>query len=696
MSAAESGGARTRRSDGARRMRRSFALVGVAVLLVLQAVGSARAASSNTRRALDSARPAAAPWRAVPETGRAGPAIAVRSWQLHSSQRDPIRLARRTAVLRRPQLSRLRRASCMRAEGKVAQAASGCARYTLYFSPRGGGLAAIRPGWHVIAGSSALLPHGLLMSVTDVRRTTHGGLVVDGKPAMINQAIRGRWRASVPIAATPALLGRARVVRGVRISLRPFPAQRALLGRRHARGHRRHAHVADSPVLGFVPQGFYLQLNNVDLGPVPPGTGSRLHLFLTGYATIKLRADFGTDPSGCPHDSCPGTVWHLEPGFSIELQKAQLALGFDDQKITSTWNPSPDQLAQLKSALQSGQSGSLISLTWGTLPLDPIEFVLPIGPVPVPVVVTQDVKLTSDIKLRALFGIQASLDVGFNVGAGLAWVPGTGPFDPGHPEAIGYVDHQLAWNSSNSQSGSLLQTVLAKLGGDPKATTWLLGAALKVVFLNLHYQLQLYGLVGADLELHLPYVNFQATWNINQCSLTTAVTAGVEGELKALFTLPDNQTELDTPLQIGAAWQLFRNTFPAPGVGCSSSSATTPSPNPPPSSSSPHPPTPPPAPPSPAPSPGAKFFVYHIVGSCSGSVCGVNERTGPGYAYPILGTKPEGAEVDIVCQTRGDRVYGTIGGSSSVWDRLTNSYYVSDLFVSTPQVDQFSPPIPNC
>jgi uncharacterized protein YraI len=89
--------------------------------------------------------------------------------------------------------------------------------------------------------------------------------------------------------------------------------------------------------------------------------------------------------------------------------------------------------------------------------------------------------------------------------------------------------------------------------------------------------------------------------------------------------------------------------------------------------------------------------VYHVHGSCAGSVCGIHERTGPGLAYPIVGSKGEGSEVDIVCQTSGDLVTGTIGGSSAIWDRLTDGYYVADLFVDTPGVGVFSdPPIPHC
>jgi hypothetical protein len=243
---------------------------------------------------------------------------------------------------------------------------------------------------------------------------------------------------------------------------------------------------------------------------------------------------------------------------------------------------------------------------------------------------------------------------------------------------------------------------LNKLGGDPKVTTWL-GGELKFIALDIHYQPEMYGLVGADLELHLGYVKAQAKWNINQCNISGTVTVGIEGELKALVTLGPTQQTIDTPLQIGYAWPVFNGQIPFIGVGCpppgsatpgAGSPAPVPAPPAPSPSPSPSPGTPPPPPPPPAPQ---GYFVYHVHGSCAGSVCGIHERTGPGLAYPIVGSKGEGSEVDIVCQTSGDLVTGTIGGSSAIWDRLTDGYYVADLFVDTPGVGVFSdPPIPHC
>jgi hypothetical protein len=624
---------------------------------------------------------------AVAQPGHAREAVQVVSPRLRSSGQDPIRLARDTVVLRTSQLSALRRATCVSAGGAKGSApTSACTRYWLSFSPPRGRLSAVRPGWHLVAGVSPALPGGLLMTITAVRRSGHRELMIVGRAARLDEAIQGTWNASVPIRATRALLAHAHLRRGVRFSLAPFPAQRELLRRRRA-GHGRRARAADSPLIGIQPGGFYARLNNLDLTPF---AGAGPHLYLTAYATISPRLSVGTDPAGCPQNSCPGTAWHAEAGFGIELQKAQLALGFADQKIGVTWNPTSQELETLKSTLRSGP---LVSITWGTLPFDPIEFVLPIGPVPVPVVITQDVKLTTDVKLRALFGIQANVNFGFNVGAGIAWVSGGGPFDAGHLEGIGYREGRASWGGNVSESASLLTKILAKLGGDPSESTWLVGAALKLIPLNIHYQLALYGVVGADFELHLPYINFQATWNINQCNVTFVGTGGIEGGLKALVRFP-TEKEYKTPLELGYAEQWFKDTLPAPGVGCPSPPSSKSGPTTAPATNSPG--TSPPNT-SPPPQHGPGYYVYHVHGSCSGSVCGINERTGPGFGYSVVGGKAEGAEVDIVCQTTGDVVNGTIGGSSDIWDRLTDGNYVADLFVDTPGVGVFSdPPIPHC
>jgi hypothetical protein len=110
----------------------------------------------------------------------------------------------------------------------------------------------------------------------------------------------------------------------------------------------------------------------------------------------------------------------------------------------------------------------------------------------------------------------------------------------------------------------------------------------------------------------------------------------------------------------------------------------------------PTPPTPPPAPPSLPPPP--PYYVYQVYGTCADGGCGLHERTGPGYSsFPSVGMLYDGEAVDIVCQTTGELLTPNHGTASTVWDRLTNGFYVTDVYVDTPGVGgAFSPPIPTC
>ncbi|HKF89478.1 MAG TPA: glycoside hydrolase domain-containing protein, partial [Propionibacteriaceae bacterium] len=69
----------------------------------------------------------------------------------------------------------------------------------------------------------------------------------------------------------------------------------------------------------------------------------------------------------------------------------------------------------------------------------------------------------------------------------------------------------------------------------------------------------------------------------------------------------------------------------------------------------------------------------------------LNERTGPGSGYSVARTLPSGALAWIYCQRSGSAVNGT-----SVWDRLQDTYYVSDYYVATPSKTSYSAPIPRC
>lgn len=149
-----------------------------------------------------------------------------------------------------------------------------------------------------------------------------------------------------------------------------------------------------------------------------------------------------------------------------------------------------------------------------------------------------------------------------------------------------------------------------------------------------------------------------------------------------------------------------RLVHPYPGVGFiyGGPAGNGPAPPPPPVTQSP-PPPPTAAPTNPAtptpttPTPTAPtLYVHHVYGTCADGACGINERSGPGYSsYAIVGTLGEGAEVDIACQTNGELVTPNHGTASTVWDRLTNGTYVTDVYIDTSGVGgSFSPPIPQC
>ncbi len=107
-------------------------------------------------------------------------------------------------------------------------------------------------------------------------------------------------------------------------------------------------------------------------------------------------------------------------------------------------------------------------------------------------------------------------------------------------------------------------------------------------------------------------------------------------------------------------------------------------------------PTPKP-PPTPTPPPPA-FYVHHVYGTCADGACGLHERSGPGYSnYPSIRALYYGNEVEIVCQTHGQLVTPNHGYASTVWDKLTDGGYVTDVYIDTTGTGgNFSPPIPQC
>src|SRR5262249_23947955 len=69
----------------------------------------------------------------------------------------------------------------------------------------------------------------------------------------------------------------------------------------------------------------------------------------------------------------------------------------------------------------------------------------------------------------------------------------------------------------------------------------------------------------------------------------------------------------------------------------------------------------------------------------------LNARTGPAGSHPLAGTFPARSGLAVSCQAPAAMV-----GTTSLWDKLTNSWYVSDFYVSTPSKTGYSAPLPRC
>jgi Domain of unknown function (DUF1906) len=62
-------------------------------------------------------------------------------------------------------------------------------------------------------------------------------------------------------------------------------------------------------------------------------------------------------------------------------------------------------------------------------------------------------------------------------------------------------------------------------------------------------------------------------------------------------------------------------------------------------------------------------------------------RSGPGRSYPAVKAYPAGAGVAVVCQAPG---------AGTVWDKLTDGSYVTDVRVDTPSGTGYSAPVTRC
>lgn len=73
------------------------------------------------------------------------------------------------------------------------------------------------------------------------------------------------------------------------------------------------------------------------------------------------------------------------------------------------------------------------------------------------------------------------------------------------------------------------------------------------------------------------------------------------------------------------------------------------------------------------------------------TLANVTIQAAPTTASAIVGSLPNGTPVNITCQTKGSSVNG-----SPIWDQLNPGQYIADWYVSTPEVGQFTPGIPQC
>jgi len=65
-------------------------------------------------------------------------------------------------------------------------------------------------------------------------------------------------------------------------------------------------------------------------------------------------------------------------------------------------------------------------------------------------------------------------------------------------------------------------------------------------------------------------------------------------------------------------------------------------------------------------------------------------RSGPSTGDSAVGSLADGSAVTISCQTDGESVTGTYG-TTSTWDKVTSSGYVSDAYVYTGSDGRVAP-----
>lgn len=91
------------------------------------------------------------------------------------------------------------------------------------------------------------------------------------------------------------------------------------------------------------------------------------------------------------------------------------------------------------------------------------------------------------------------------------------------------------------------------------------------------------------------------------------------------------------------------------------------------------------------------LYGYRVSGTCAAGTCGLAEWSGPGTSsFRRVGAAYEGQEVGVACQAIGQMMTGASGRPSAIWDQLVSGAFVSDLYLNTPNVGEYSPPLPHC
>ncbi|MCL2396234.1 MAG: fibronectin type III domain-containing protein, partial [Acidimicrobiaceae bacterium] len=99
-----------------------------------------------------------------------------------------------------------------------------------------------------------------------------------------------------------------------------------------------------------------------------------------------------------------------------------------------------------------------------------------------------------------------------------------------------------------------------------------------------------------------------------------------------------------------------------------------------------------------ASAPATPYYLTAVGHTLNSPTNSVNLHSGPAESDPVTGSKNDGDPIEVVCQTTGSLVKGTVSGQSDVWDKLVSGNWITDLLTDTPNSlnGTFSPGIAQC